>query len=120
MSEERRHYLRIAFDAPALLLADAEDIPVRVLDLSFKGALIELPADVVLRRGEASLLRIELDEEGNEIRIESTVVHLQDRLAGLVCHGLDIDSATHLRRLVELNLGRPDLLERELSALLAG
>jgi hypothetical protein len=48
------------------------------------------------------------------------VVHLQDRLAGLVCHGLDIDSATHLRRLVELNLGRPDLLERELSALLAG
>lgn len=120
MSEERRHYLRIAFAAPASLLADAEDIPVRVLDLSFKGALIELPADVALRRGAASLLRIELDEEGNEIRIESTVVHLQGRQAGLVCHGLDIDSATHLRRLVELNLGRPDLLERELSALLAG
>ena len=29
------------------------------------------------------------------------------------------DSVTHLRRLVELNLGNPDLLERELSALIA-
>ena len=36
---------------------------------------------------------------------------------GLICRNLDIDSATHLRRLVELNLGDPKLLERELSAL---
>jgi hypothetical protein len=32
---------------------------------------------------------------------------------------IDLDSATHLRRLVELNLGDPALLEREFENLLA-
>ena len=36
---------------------------------------------------------------------------------GLRCVDIDLDSITHLRRLVELNLGETELLERELSAL---
>ncbi len=36
---------------------------------------------------------------------------------GLRCEDIDVDSITCLRRLVELNLGEPELLERELSAL---
>ena len=46
------------------------------------------------------------------------VAHVEGRYAGLVCEGIDIDSVTHLRRLVELNLGDPDLLDRELSSLI--
>jgi hypothetical protein len=38
----------------------------------------------------------------------------------LLCESIDLDSITHLRRLVELNAGDPALLERELTALVAG
>jgi hypothetical protein len=45
--------------------------------------------------------------------------HTRGQNAGLLCLDIDIDSVTHLRRLVELNLGDSDLLERELSALIS-
>jgi hypothetical protein len=38
---------------------------------------------------------------------------------GLRCDRLDVDSMSHLRRLVELNLGDPALLERDLQSLIA-
>ena len=38
-------------------------------------------------------------------------------LVGMVCRHIDVDSISHLRRLVELNLGDEALLERELAAL---
>ena len=50
--------------------------------------------------------------------MEARVVHVEGRYAGLRCLAIDLDSVTHLRRLVELNLGDPALLERELSALI--
>ncbi|MCG8610315.1 MAG: hypothetical protein MI864_07240, partial [Pseudomonadales bacterium] len=31
---------------------------------------------------------------------------------------IDLDSITHLKRLIELNVGDPSLIERELSALI--
>jgi hypothetical protein len=37
----------------------------------------------------------------------------------LRCENIDIDSITHLRRLVDLNAGDASLLDREFSALLA-
>jgi hypothetical protein len=35
----------------------------------------------------------------------------------LQCNAIDIDSVTHLRRLVELNLGNSEQLNKELSQL---
>ncbi|MDD2547798.1 MAG: PilZ domain-containing protein, partial [Burkholderiaceae bacterium] len=43
MPHERRHFVRVDFDAPALLTLADRTRPVRVLDLSLKGALIGLP-----------------------------------------------------------------------------
>ena len=45
------------------------------------------------------------------------VVHETDNETGLQCNAIDIDSVTHLRRLVELNLGDSDQLNKELSQL---
>ena len=51
------------------------------------------------------------------IRMTVTVMHVHADRIGLHCEHIDIDSVTHLRRLIELNLGDPELLERELSGL---
>jgi hypothetical protein len=44
---------------------------------------------------------------------------VENNLVGLEITSMDLDSATNLRRLVELNLADPSLLERELSQLTA-
>jgi 7-cyano-7-deazaguanine synthase len=50
--------------------------------------------------------------------MEARIVHVEGRHVGLLCLSMDLASATHLHRLVELNLGAPELLDRELSALI--
>ena len=44
-------------------------------------------------------------------------MHIEDDHTGYRCEHIDLDSISHLRRLVELNLGDPDILDRELSEL---
>ncbi|MBI4742035.1 MAG: PilZ domain-containing protein [Betaproteobacteria bacterium] len=117
MSNERRHYSRIAFHTPAHLVLSDRNIEVVVVDLSLKGALVHLPADTHLENGAGCTLRVRLDAAGSHIRMEMSVTHVRGAYAGLACHNIDLDSVTHLRRLVELNLGDEKLLERELSAL---
>jgi len=44
--------------------------------------------------------------------------HIEENHIGLKCHSIDIDSITHLKRLVELNLADETLLHRELETLI--
>ena len=119
MTTERRKHSRIAFQAPATLILPEMTIDSVVLDLSLKGALIRLPSGTTAPDGIVGKLHVHLNETLAEINMEIKVVHVEGRYAGLLCLGIDIDSVTHLRRLVELNLGDPALLEREVSALVA-
>jgi hypothetical protein len=61
---------------------------------------------------------ITLDDQGEAvIHMSGEIAHIEGPHIGIVCHQLDLDSATLLRRIVELNLADPDLLERELHAM---
>jgi PilZ domain len=121
MTDDRRHHARIAFQTAATLVLADRQIPVGIRDLSLKGALVDLPAGTVLKNEAVCVLHLDLDESEAPARIsmEARVAHCAGRCAGLLCLNIDLDSVTHLRRLVELNLGDPSLLERELAALLA-
>lgn len=118
MNEERRKHSRIAFHAQATLVFPEKTIETVVLDLSLKGALVRLPAGSTAKDQAICKLHVHLNETQTEINMEARVVHVEGRYAGLRCLAIDLDSVTHLRRLVELNLGDPALLERELSALI--
>jgi hypothetical protein len=121
MTDERRQHARIAFHAPARLVLGERSLDVVVLDLSLKGALIRLPASTPVSEGASGMLHVLLNEcePGDQISMQTRVAHVEGLQAGLLCISIDIDSVTHLRRLLELNLGDPALLERELSALIA-
>ena len=120
MNDERRQHVRIAFHCPARLILAGEPHAAWVLDLSLKGGLVELATSAQLPTGEHCQLDVTLDaNEPVVIHMQSTIAHHEGRRTGLLCTSIDIDSVTHLRRLVELNLGNPALLERELSALIA-
>ncbi|KPK40721.1 MAG: hypothetical protein AMJ69_01345 [Gammaproteobacteria bacterium SG8_47] len=118
---EQRHFSRIAFDAPATLVCtDSERAWLsKVLDVSLKGALLVRPSDWQGTRGQHCTLEIKLLGDQVVIGMEVLVAHVEDDHIGFTCHQMDIDSASHLHRLVELNLGDEALLQRELAELVA-
>ena len=116
MTEERRQHSRIAFHSPASLEFSDHTTKVVVVDISLKGALIRLPDDTPIKVDAPCTLNVHLNEMNDQITMQTRVAHVGAGAAGLLCQTIDLDSVTHLRRLVELNLGNPELLERELSA----
>ncbi len=114
---DKRRFRRATFEAPARLIDAMGTTPVKVLDLSLHGALIETPPGWVGCLGDRCQIKVELAADAS-IALWGTVAHLQGNQVGLRCDHLDLDSMTHLRRLIELNSGDPRLLERELAGLI--
>ena len=119
MSTERRQFARIVFDTEARLSFAEYRQDVRVLDLSFKGALVEMPVVGLTAVGTLGLLNVRLGSADASIAMAVEVAHIEGRQVGLLCRGIDLDSMSHLRQLIERNLGDPRLLKRELKALVA-
>jgi hypothetical protein len=116
-SQDHRLFWRAPYHA-AVHLTDATGTwEGELLDISLKGALLEMSADWPGVLGAKCKLRLDLGQEA-VIIMQATVAHLEGTRMGLRCDNLGLDSITHLRRLVELNAGDPNLLERELPALL--
>ena len=90
-----------------------------MLDLSLKGALLRLPAGTVIVPGSPCLLKVRLSDLDTSIAMAGELAHVEGDLAGMLCRSIDIESITHLRRLIEMNLGDASLLERELKALIS-
>lgn len=114
---ERRHFWRATFKSPAHLIDAQGPEKVQVLDLSLKGALVETDTPWRGKTNDHCRLKIDLAETV-AISMWVTVAHIDGNHIGLHCNDIDLDSITHLRRLVELNSGDPAILERDLSALL--
>lgn len=120
-TRERRRFTRIPFDGTVRVRGQGRSWTAALVDISLKGVLIERPTDWPASPGPEHRLSIELESaEATTITMEATPVHVEGGHVGFRCERIDVDSATHLRRLVELNLGDPALLERELEALVPG
>ncbi len=116
---ERRQFIRINFDANAVLIDPANDRQwqTELIDISLKGALIKRPDGWKAIESQPFILRLILADQ-IELRFEVRVVHMKNDHVGLQIEHLDLESAAHLHRLLELNLGDPVLLQRELAELL--
>jgi hypothetical protein len=49
--------------------------------------------------------------------MSGSIVHLDRQHVGIACDSMDLTSLTRLRRLIELNTGDAELMDRELSHL---
>ncbi|MDR2838066.1 MAG: PilZ domain-containing protein [Azonexus sp.] len=116
MNSNRRQFARIPFTAKASLTLKNGEHAVNILDLSLKGALVEPLDPLYVLIGDNGALKVRLDAD-DIIRMEITIVHHQGKHLGLACREIDIDSITHLRRLVTLNLGDETLTERQIGFL---
>lgn len=115
-ANERRRFQRIAFDAPTVLVQGERHWAAVLHDLSLKGLMVETPANWNADPDQPFEAQIQLGDEA-QVRMEVLLTRTQAGYLGFVCRHIDLDSISHLRRLVELNLGDESLLERELAAL---
>lgn len=113
---ERRRFQRIAFDAATEIAQGERRWTVSLHDVSLKGLLVKRPRDWNGDADHPFQATITLDD-GTCLRMEVVLTRNRDDLLGFVCRHIDLDSISHLRRLVELNLGDESLLERELASL---
>ena len=114
---DRRRFKRIAFDARTELSQGEFIWPVKLIDLSLKGLLIEKPEPWLGNREWHFLVDIHLNEEV-AIKMDVQLTHDDHGQLGFVCKHISLESIERLRRLVELNLGDSQELERELGALI--
>ncbi len=114
--EEQRQFSRIPFDVPVTLTLGQQVWETGLIDISLHGALIKAPPDFGPDPQQDYRLVVHL-QGGPDICMDVQLAHQENEELGLRCKDIDVDSITHLRRLVELNLGDPELLERELSSL---
>jgi hypothetical protein len=89
-----------------------------LIDISLRGALFEAPHLPRPKVGDACSLDIPLDTGEARVKMVGQIAHVTGTRVGIRCTELDLDSAAHLRRLVQLNLGDEDMLQRELEALM--
>ena len=114
---ERRDFSRIALKRPAALRLGRLHIPSQLVDISLRGALVRASSEPVAVEGQSCDLLIQLDHGPTTILMRGEVAHCSGSEVAIRCRELDLDSAAHLRRLLELNLGSERLLDRELAAL---
>ncbi|MEN8639382.1 PilZ domain-containing protein [Pseudomonas sichuanensis] len=116
--DERRRFQRINFDAPTELRQGERRWPAKLLDLSLKGLLIERPApwDADLTQDFEAIIK--LDDGTSQVRMQVELRHEEEACLGFICLYIDIDSMTHLHRLVELNVADSTEMMRELRELI--
>jgi hypothetical protein len=84
--------------------------------------LLQLPPGETPQAGMPCLVKLPLGDDSSGdlvIAMAGELAHVEDGRAGVLCRSIDIESITHLRRLIEVNLGDPAASERELKALIA-
>ncbi|GFZ65756.1 cyclic diguanosine monophosphate-binding protein [Pseudomonas amygdali pv. eriobotryae] len=114
---DRRRFKRIAFDAKTDLKQGDQTWKVQLVDLSLKGLLIERPDPWNGDQTQPFEVDIILSNDAH-VKMDVKITHDNNRQLGFVCRHIGLESISHLKRLVGLNLGAPQELDRELAALI--
>ncbi len=112
---ERRNFQRIPFTTDAEILCNNKKYKGQLLDISLKGALILGTGHVPLELGNRCDLTIYLMETEIVLNFEADLVHCKGNKLGFKFVSEDTETAMHLLRLLELNIGSSDEIEKEIA-----
>ncbi len=115
---ERRRFTRIPFMARVILSNNRGIWHGDLVDISLRGLLMSRPANWDDTIDDECRVEISLERGGPSIQVNGRVAHIDEQLFGLCFQQMDVRSAARLRKLIALNLGDEQLLERELAELI--
>ena len=108
-----RRFARITLSNDVKLYSSSQVWETQILDLSLQGAQITRPEGFVGRKDQN--FRLEIRLQGTAvISMGVELARIEDDRLGCRAGRMDFDSFTHLKRLIELNLGDPEDLSAEL------
>ncbi len=115
--KEQRHFRRIPFDTRVILKNDNQEWCCHLVDISLQGALVEVKDPWT--ESSKDQYTLEFLQSGTDVLIhmDVSIKHVNDKFLGLQVKHIDLESISHLKRLVELNLGSGDAINRELTEL---
>lgn len=109
-----RHSHRVGFDCYVQFETYDSRFVCELVDISIQGALISACSGATPKAGTPCALKISLDEQGEiNINIHGVVAHKIENRVGIHFDSIDVDSMIHLRKLMELNLGDVELVNRD-------
>ncbi|CAH6796796.1 Cyclic diguanosine monophosphate-binding protein [Vibrio chagasii] len=114
---ERRQFSRVIYQVPTEISQGQVNVSGSVQDLSLHGLLIQCEELQQLNQDNPVHVSFKLTNSDINIQLEATIVSTINTSMRLRIEHLDIDSISHLKRLVELNVGDDDLLYREIEHL---
>ena len=115
-AEERRRFQRLALNGSARLYATSGYWDTQLIDMSLKGVLVVRPPGCDPVPGT----RFRMDLRVNDAVVISMGVEaarVEPQRIALAWDRIDLDSLTRLKRVIELNIAEPELLNRELAGL---
>ena len=113
--DERRKFQRVPFATEAEIDFDKTKYKGDLLDISLLGALVEGKGDIPLKKGSHCQLSIHLLDSEITMQFDATIVHRHENKVGFRFTSEDTETITHLRRLLELNIGSSEVLDKEIS-----
>jgi len=115
---DKRLFSRILFDAPVELSTHDNRWQSNLIDISLKGVLVRKPENWQAPQSDEYELDVQLGDNDSHINMQAMIAHEEGDQIGFNCVHIDVDSASCLKRLVELNLSDETLLQRELDHLI--
>ncbi|MBV7314939.1 PilZ domain-containing protein [Shewanella sp. NIFS-20-20] len=112
--DDRRKFSRIFFNANAYIAQANIRWPTRIIDLCLNGALVERPPRLNPDSDDL-VLHFTLPNSDVSLQMKVEATHQDTDWLGLRTQHIDVESISHLRRLIELNLADTNLLDRELN-----
>lgn len=112
---ERRNFQRVPFATEAEINCEEKKIHGELLDISLQGALIEGKGNIPFETGNICELSVLLVDSEITLQFDVDLVHREDNRLGFKFIGEDTETMTHLKRLLELNIGSSEIIDKEIS-----
>ena len=115
---ERRTFSRVQSSGKVAIMGERSYWMAALIDISMKGVLLVRPEEWPDQPGKNYQLKIQLADSELMVTMDASLAHSSDEFLGFCCEHIDLDSITHLRRLLEHNIDDDERINHELSALI--
>lgn len=110
---EKRNYRRINFQTEAEINIDAVSHHCELVDLALQGALFRSEQELPLSIGDKTVLTIELPSSELCLNFNGELIHQRGQFYGFLFVSENAVTMGHLRRLLELNVGNAEEVDKE-------
>ncbi|MCK6264883.1 PilZ domain-containing protein [Vibrio sp. ZSDE26] len=115
---EKRRFSRVIYQAPATIVQGQISVDSSIQDLSLHGLLLSAEASCEdLNLNQLADVQFSLIDSDIVIEMSVNLIHMDNNVIRASIDHIDIESISHLKRLIELNVGDDSLLHRDIEHL---